>query len=193
MNSIVKLTSDNQQNFLLVEVNEGVIAPYVVSDLATFYEACFVQKNTENPLITLATTLLTINEYTGTNLIPNPICKDKTNTHPIIVKLNFPDISPALSTDSYTLEIEAEFDQNLGIETDIPAYLSQGDVTVTYDNTNNLYSITDWPTDMSIYDTWVLYLPSAYCSDSNYYLKAYLKYPDSTFSTVDHVFYSATE
>ena len=45
---------------LLVEANTGVVAPYVTANLATFYEACFVQTNQVVPLITVATTLMDI-------------------------------------------------------------------------------------------------------------------------------------
>ena len=45
---------------LLVEANTGVVAPYVTANLATFYEACFVQTNIGVPLITVATTLMDI-------------------------------------------------------------------------------------------------------------------------------------
>ena len=89
------------------------------------------------------------------------------------------------------MEIESNVDQYLGIETDIPAYLSQGDVTVTYDSISFIYSISGWPTDMFISDTWVLYLPSAHTAGSNFTLDASLKYPDTTFSTVYHLFYEA--
>ena len=42
---------------------------------------------------------------------------------------------------------------------------------------------------MTTSDTFVLYLPSSYITGTDYTLSATLKYPDSTFSTVDHVFY----
>ena len=90
LNVEVDLHTNQGHNPLLVEANTGVIAPYVASDLATFYEACFVQTNTNIALITLATTLLHINIYKGVNLVPNTICYDMDRYHPIVVKLNFP-------------------------------------------------------------------------------------------------------
>ena len=80
----------------------------------------------------------------------------------------------------------------LGIHTDIPAYLSEGDVTVTYnDSYPHIYSISDWPADMNTEDTWVLYLPSGRENSEDFTHDAVLKYPDANFNTVYHVFYTA--
>ena len=57
---------------------------------------------------------------------------------------------------------------------------------------NTVYSITDWPSDMSDSDIYVLFLPGAYATGADYDLDATLKYPDSTFPTVDHLFYVIT-
>ena len=119
----------------------GVVAPYVASDLATFYEACFVQTNTNTELITVATTLFNIDVQKGTNIALDHVCDDRTNYHPIFVKLNFNTRAPALYTDKYTLEVTSSVDQLLGISSDIPAYFSQGDVTVTASG-STIYSIT---------------------------------------------------
>ena len=46
---------------------------------------------------------------------------------------------------------------------------------------------------MTTSDTYALYLPSAFVGDATFTLDATLKYPDSTFPIVDHVFYAATQ
>ena len=38
---------------------------------------------------------------------------------------------------------------------------------------------------------WALYLPSAYVTDSSYTLDSTLQYPDSSFATVNNIFYTA--
>ena len=123
LDDVVNLNTGGGHTPLLVKATSGVVAPYVTGDLATFYEACFVQTNTASALISIDTTMLTINAYTGTNIAPNSVCDDGANKGPIFVKLAFSDRPPALSTDNYTLEITSEVDQLLGITSDVPAYL----------------------------------------------------------------------
>ena len=134
--------------------------------------------------------MLDITLYTGVNIVQDIICDDVNGYHPIYVKLSFADHAPKLSSDNYTLEVKSNVAQNIGITSDVPAYLSQGDVTVAYDDSDPyVYSITGWPSDMAASVAWYLYLPSAKVGGADYTLDATLKYPDSVFSTVDHVFY----
>ena len=46
---------------------------------------------------------------------------------------------------------------------------------------------------MSTTDTWALYLPSGYITDGDFTLTASFEYPDSSFSTVNHVLYTASK
>ena len=85
LSSAVDLSTGGTHTPLLVEATSGVVAPYILADLATFYEVCFVQTNTGTPLITLATTLLDIDVQKGTNIVSDNVCDDGTFYHPIVV------------------------------------------------------------------------------------------------------------
>ena len=77
LTAAVLLDADATHTPLLVEANTGVVAPYVTADLATFYEACFVQTNIAPALITVATTLLDITAAVQISVIPTQVCLSK--------------------------------------------------------------------------------------------------------------------
>ena len=78
----------------MVEANSGVVAPYVTADLATFYEACFVQNNAA--LVTVATTLLDITAVVQTTVEPNQVCVANDAYHPLLVTIAIAINPPAL-------------------------------------------------------------------------------------------------
>ena len=80
----------------MIEINSVVIAPYVTSNLATFYETCFVHINTATPLMSVATALLDITAYELTTVQPFTVCTSNDGYHPIVVKLHVPTNAPAL-------------------------------------------------------------------------------------------------
>ena len=105
------LTNPQAMRFEAIAGTSTPVAPYVSANLATFYEVCFVQKNTDTPKTTVQTSLLAITAQELDTVVPFHLCIDSASYHPIVVIINVATTNPpALSTDNFTLKIKSDTD-----------------------------------------------------------------------------------